>query len=177
MADTARTKAALAAILADNTSGAISPQDVRDFLETMHPSFGSLYFSSAAATTITVAGTFYKAAGTTTQVSANRFTVGTNRLTYTGTPTIHTHIAASYSMTTAGTNDILGIAIAKGGSVLTHSILKRKIGTGSDVGAAACHADVSLATNEYIELWVTNYDATATVTLDLGYLFILGMMV
>ena len=32
MADTARTLAALQALLADNTSGDISPQDVRDML-------------------------------------------------------------------------------------------------------------------------------------------------
>ena len=35
MTDTARTLAAVKALLADNTSGAISPQDIRDFLESI----------------------------------------------------------------------------------------------------------------------------------------------
>ena len=37
MADTARTLAALQALLADNTSAAISPQDIRDFLVSVFP--------------------------------------------------------------------------------------------------------------------------------------------
>lgn len=37
MADTARTKAALKALYADNVTGQISPQDARDFMETVMP--------------------------------------------------------------------------------------------------------------------------------------------
>ena len=177
MVDTARTKTALAAILADNTAGEISPQDVRDFLETMHPSFGSLHFSTAAETSIATQSVYVKAAGTTTSVNLHRVTMpADNRLTYTGTPTIHAHIACSLSMTAAGNNKLIGLGIAKNGTVLTHSIVQRQVGTGADVGSTALHADVSLATNDYLELWVSNETDTVNLTIELGYLFFLAMM-
>ena len=109
MADTARTKTALAALFADNSTGNISPQDLRDFLETMHPAFASMYVSAAAETTISDAN-WTKAAGTTTDVSLHRFDGKTalsvdNRLKYTGSPDIHIHGVVSFSSTIAsGTN-------------------------------------------------------------------------
>ena len=39
MADTKRTLAALQTILADNTDGDISPQDIRDLLVSVFPTF------------------------------------------------------------------------------------------------------------------------------------------
>lgn len=42
MADTSRTLAALQALLADNTSGAISPQDLRDMLLSLASGYGSI---------------------------------------------------------------------------------------------------------------------------------------
>ena len=169
MADTARTKSALAALLADNTTGQISPQDIRDFLETMQPAYGSCYVTASAATTIAVAGTYYKAAGTTTQIDVNRFTHANNRLTYTGTPTVRARAIAMLSVLTAGTNDVLGFKIAKNGTPIAASEIRRFVGTGTDVGAVALAVDVDLATNDYLEIWVTNEDATATVTLDKMY--------
>ena len=179
MADTARTKTALAALFADNTSQQISPQDLRDFLETMSPSFGGYYFSTPAATTCTDASTFYKAAGTTTETNSNRVTVATtNRLTYTGTPTIHVHIAASVSFTTSGTNDVIAVALAKNGTVITGSDMQQYIGAGADIGSTALHFDAMLSTNEYLELWVANNTVGGTtVTIENGYVFFLGMMV
>lgn len=178
MADTARIKSALAALFADNTAGAISPQDLRDFLETMHPSFGGLYFSTPAATTCTLAGTFYKAAGTTTVTAVNRCSHTDNRITYTGDPSIHMHIAASMSFTTSGTNDIISVCISKNGTPQTGSEARRKVGTGTDVGSTALHWDVMMSTNDYLEVWVSNEDsAGTTVTLQNCYLFGLGMMV
>jgi hypothetical protein len=43
MADTIRTRAALLSLLADNTSGDISPQDIRDFLVSVHGVYGEIY--------------------------------------------------------------------------------------------------------------------------------------
>ena len=179
MPDTARTKAQLAALLADNTTGDISPQDVRDFLETMHPSLGGCYVSTPVATTVTTAGTYYLGAGITTSTALHRFLHNTaGRLTYTGTPTIHAHIAASISFVTSGTSDRIGVGIAINGAVQTGSINRQLVGTGADVASTALHWDVMMSTNDYIEMWVTNEDASGqTVTLQNGYMFALGMMV
>lgn len=178
MADTQRTKSALATLFADNSNGDISAQDLRDFLESAHFSFGSFYISSSAATTPAGAGTYLKALGTTTSVSLHRFTMpANNRLTYTGTPDVHAHIAVSVSMTTAANNKVIGIGVAKNGTMLEHSKLQRKVSTAGDIGSTALHADASLSTNDYLEIWIANITDTTDVTLDLGYCFAMGMLV
>jgi hypothetical protein len=174
---TSRTNSELQTLFADNTAGAISPQDLRDFLDSVTPKYGSLYYSTPAATTIAVAGTYYKAAGTTTALNLNEFTMpANNRLTYTGTTDVHLHIAYSLSCTCSGNTQVLGFSLAKNGTNIAESKLTRKVGTGSDVGAVALHWDLTVSTNDYIELFVTNETSTATITIEQGYLFAMTMI-
>lgn len=177
MVDTAKTKTAIVALFADNEAGDISPQDLRDFVESMHPAYGGCYWSTPAATTITDAATYYLAAGTTTETSSHRFTVSSaGRLTYTGAPAIHLHIACSVSFTIAGTGDVVALCIAKNGTPQTGSAARRKVGTGTDIGSTALHWDVPMVTNDYIELYVANEDVgSTTITVENGYLFAMGM--
>lgn len=177
MTDTQRTKAALATLLSDNITQQISPQGVRDFLETMHPSFGLCYVTTPAESTISVAGTYVKGAGTTTSVGLHRFTMPVNnRLTYTGTPDIHVFYTATLSMTTAGTNVVLGFKIAKNDVVVADSEVHRKVATGTDVGAAPLQGGLSMSTNDYLELWVANITNTSNITLELASLHVIGFM-
>ena len=141
-----------------------------------------MYISSTASTTITVAGTYYKMAGTTTSTALLRFTMPTNnRLTYTGTRSRHFHIVGQTSISPdAGNNQTLGIQIwhwddsAGSGSLLTHSIA-RTIMASADTFQMATHADVALDTNDYIELHVTNETSTNGVTAENMYVFCCAM--
>lgn len=180
MADTSRSKSTLATLFADNTAGDISPQDLRDFLESMHRPMGSLYVSTPAAVSVTV-NEWIKANGTTTSVSLRAFTMpANNRLQYTGTPSTHVHGVMTFSMSMSGVNDQLQVAAyhyddsAASGSILAHSIITRYV-TGSDVGTGALHFDVTLDTNDYIECHVRNLDASTDITLDNLYMFMMGM--
>ncbi len=180
MADTQRTLSALlTSLFVDGqAAGSITPQRVRDLIVSLSPPYGGLYFSSAVATTISTPGTMVKALGTTTLTNARDITMpSNNRLTYTGIPDRHFHIVLSTAFTTAGTNDDLSIAVAKGGVVLAHSKLTRFAATGMDQGSTASHADVVLSTNEYLEAFVTNEDAAENVTIEQGYLFAMGMII
>ena len=178
MADTKRSKSDLATLLADNTSGAISPQDVRDFLESMDLSFASMYFSSSAETTIAVAGTYVLAAGTTTSIKLSNFTMPQdNRLTYTGAADVYAEISASISMTCASNSKIVGMKIAKNGTVIDSTEIHRKISTGADIGAAYVQGDVQLATNDYIELFISNETDTANATIDFCNLRVKGAFI
>ena len=179
MVDTNRSQSDLLTNLFQDSqsAGAITPNDVRDLLVSLAPPFGGLSFTLAAATTISVQGTMVKAAGTTALTNARNFTApGDNRLTYTGTPDRHVHIAMSVSFTTSGSNEDISIAIAKNGVVLTHSKLTRFLATGQDHGATASHGDVVLSTNDFIEVFVTNEDSTSDVTIQQGYIFAVGML-
>jgi len=170
MAQTQRTLSDIFALLANNTTRQIGATDLRDAIETLRPREGECYVTSSAATTVSVAGTYYKAAGTTTLVAgAYEFDddSGTsNRLKYTGSVPVHADIVATISMTAAASNQVIGFKVAKGGMVMDASTVRRKVGTGSDLGALVCRASVSLATGDYVELWVTNETTTTTVTVD-----------
>ena len=179
MADTERSLNDLLTNLFQDSqpAGSITPGDARDLIVSLSPPFGGLFFTLAAATTISVQGTMVKAAGTTALTNARNFTApGDNRLTYTGVPDRHVHIAMSVSFTTSGSNEDISIAIAKNGVVLTHSKLTRFLATGQDHGATASHGDVVLSTNDFIEVFVTNEDSTADVTIQQGYMFAVGMI-
>ena len=167
MADTRRTVAALQALLANNVAGDISPQDVRDFLVSTSPAFGELYLTSAIETVISSAGVAVKALGTTAEVvSSSDVTVSVgNRLTYTAAPTIKAKVTASLSMQCAANSKNLAISFAKNGTQIANSVINRKVGTGTDTGAAALQTTVELAQNDYIELFVQNDDDTNNVTI------------
>lgn len=179
MVDTQRTLSALQTLFADNTSGDISPQDLRDFLVSAEPDRAEMYWSTPAATTTSDTGTYYKAAGTTTlqtSPAAVNFTMpANNRLTYTGTPTrlflvqFHgTQVAQSGSV-------VVHWRIAKGGTTIAASEISRKQGANAtDVGAFAIGTIVSLATNEYVEVWLRNATSTTTVTVQAGNLTVWG---
>lgn len=181
MVDTVRSKSALATLLADNTSGAISPQDLRDFMESMHQSYGGLYISSSAATTPAIATTALKVLGTTTATNLRNFTMPTNnRLYYTGTPDIHVHGVISFTSSTASANKTLSYYAyhyddsGASGSTLAHSKMQRRHSS-TDLGTGALHFDVTISTNDYIELWVANDTDTTDFTIDNAYMFCLGM--
>lgn len=177
MVDTVKTVAQLQALLADNITGAISPQDIRDFLVSTAPPYGSMSRLVAAATTVITPGTYYKAAGTTVAVNLNDFDMPLdNRLRYTGLASKHFHIVVSASFTVGGTNDVVGLKIAKNGVVIDNTVQRRKVTTGTDIGSTAVHGDVVLATNDYLELWLTNETASDTVTVDELYFFANGML-
>lgn len=180
MADTARTIAAMASLLADNSSGAISAQDIRDLMETLHPGHGELYVSSASATSFSDSTTYVPAAGTWTLSSGGHNwdeSAGNGKLTYTGTPNRVCHIASSFSIISSANSQVIYTAIAKNGSNITPSIVSRKIGTGADVGAVALHATTTVSTGDYLTVQLRNSSWTSaqTVTLNEGNLFVMSM--
>ena len=177
MADVRKTHAQLTALLADNSSGDISPQDIRDMLESLVPAFGSFSLSAAVETSIATVSTPVKCAGTTTAHTTPRdFTHTNGRLTYTGPTDQHLHVASTISFMTAGSNKVISFYLAKNGSVIAGSKTSRKIGTGSDVGSIALHWDLMVSENDYVEIWVENETDNTNLTASTLYLFALGML-
>ena len=170
MTDTMRSLATLATLLADNEASAISPQDIRDaILATVQPGYAEMYVSSSAATTLADTTTWVDAGGTFTLADANNWEMTENgRLYYTGAADREVNINASVSMTAAGVNVVVEWSIGVDGTVLTPSIIRRKIGTGSDVGAAAVIAHADISNGSYVSLMVRNITSATTVTADLA---------
>lgn len=179
MADTRRTLSAILALLADNTSGDISPQDLRDAILSASPEYGALYVTSAAATTLAGASTWTKAAGTTASIGAStNVTVSTsNRITWGGAATVNALMFMAASVTCASSSQIMEIGIAKNGTIIGSTAIERKIGTGSDVGAVATFGFVELATSDYVEMFVMNQTSTGAITLNRAIFSILTVFV
>ena len=183
MVDTARSQSAILTLMADNTTGDISAQDMRDFVVSTTPGHGSFSVTSSAETTISATGAYVKAAGTTTLVSgASNFDMpANNRLRYTGSPDVHVLIDSTISMTCAGNSKIIALKLyhyddsAASGAVIDSSEVQRKIGTGADIGAAALSGDIVMATNDYLEVHVANLTDTNNATTDLIYLRASGL--
>lgn len=90
MADTVRTLSALQTLLADNSSGAISPQDVRDFLVSVFPRIGAaasvadggtiIHGLGATPTSVQITGSVAGELVAVTAIGATTFTVAIKTL-------------------------------------------------------------------------------------------------
>ncbi len=185
MPDTVRTQSDLLTnLFQDGQDRGITAQDMRDFIVSITPPFGGLYFSTAAVTTISVAGTYVKAAGTTTatNLSSDITMPANNRLQYNGVAQKHFHIVAQASVDLAsGTNQDIGLQVwrydnsAASGALLAHSEARTTV-AGTDVIQITTHADAVLDTSDYIELHIANNTGTPNITVEFGYLFLVGML-
>lgn len=186
MPDIQRTKTDLLTnLFQDGQTKAISAQDLRDLLVSVTPDFAGLEFTTDATTTIPVAGTYVKGAGTTvlTNSSANMGNGGVdNRLVYTGTAMRHFHIVLQASVSlVSGVNQDISVALWKWdssagtGSILTHSEAHTTI-PGNAVSQITSHADTMLDTNDYIELHITNNTNTNDIVVEYGYMFGVSMI-
>lgn len=171
MAQTQRSTSEIYTLLADNVTGNISPQDIRDAFASWRMGHGQIYVPATAAAAITIANTtdYVECTAPVWTLSAGGHlfdeSAGNGRLTYTGLATSYMHIAYSYSMTTASNNQVTHFRIGKNGITDEASEVQRKVGTGADVGAGACHLVTSMSTGDYLSVWVRNSTSASDVTL------------
>lgn len=128
---------------------------------------GFMYMqNNATATTVASSGVAYKAAGTTTNDSiTQKFTHTDNRLTYTGALTRDFRILVAATVT-SGANNEIGLYIAKNGSVVTNSEQYITANAAGRAEGGSCQTVISLATNDYIELFVENDTAATNITVE-----------
>lgn len=176
MADTQRTVSAILALLADNTSRAISPQDLRDAFVSWRMASGQIYIpdGSGAATTISGTANYYEVTDGTWSLSGDAYLFdesgGNGRLTYIGTEPIMAHIACTLSSVCAASTQVLHFRLGITGTTNANAEVQMKIGTGSDVISTALHLIAELDTNDYISLWVRNATSAANVTVNVANL-------
>lgn len=120
--------------------------------------------ANATATTISVTGTKYKAAGTTTLESiSQKFTHASNKLTYSGAISRDFRILINATMT-SGNSKELGLFIYKNGSMVTNA---ENYSTTSGTGKSennSLQSVVNLATNDYLEVYISNITSATDIT-------------
>ena len=167
---TERTITELLALFADNSAGDISEQDCRDLIVSLSGSYGGMHISGAVQTvfsgTSTDGSNAVKMLGTTILSAASRDMdmPVSNRLRHTGAPTRFHELNIALSVISAANSKTYGFYIAKNGIVDTASLIRRKQGTGSDVGALSMVFHVELAQTDYIEIFIENQTDTTSMT-------------
>lgn len=139
---------------------------------------GSFHLTAPVDVVVGASGTFVPMGGANALISphAHRFTASPDgKLTYTGLPPVHAHVAVSVSFTSSVSSQVVELRVSKNGVGLEPSTVSRKVGTGADVGSTAVHADTMMVTGDYLELQATYTTTNGTVTMEQVYFFALGM--
>lgn len=136
--------------------------------------YGQVYMQgNGTATTIASTATPVLVAGTWTVDLSGSFTGTTaGRLTYTGSETQICRVSASLSLDpTSGSNQHISVYVAKNGSTIAGSRQEAHISHGADMNMSVTW-QLSLANNDYIELFVQNSTATNNITVSRAVLSI-----
>jgi hypothetical protein len=164
----------LAGLSTNGTAGQFLAVDgTGNFVFATAPS-GSIYFYNVGSPYIlTYPSTFTKAAPTTiASGTAVLMTEGTNaRLTYTGVANATLDIVFTLSLDQAsGSSRDIEAAIYKNGSLVngSNAIITA---TSGDKHSITCHADVIMATNDYVEVYVKNGGASGDIRIYTYSLF------
>lgn len=128
------------------------------------------FVDPGTATPIAVPATFVKAANVSTLIdgTANIGMTADNRLENVGDEVIPVLVLATLSFKCAANNQVLAFAFAVDGAVHVPSIVRTKIGTGTDIQAVTITIQVDLAPGDYVEVWVSNDTGANNITIEHG---------
>jgi len=130
-------------------------------------STGNIYVSTPAVTNFSAINTPTKVLGTTTSTNLFRVTMPTNnRLTYTGKKAKRFQVISSASIVSSGLNKSYTFYVAKNGTILPESRQQLQLPLTVDRGSITISCTVSLATNDYVELWVANNTDNISITVS-----------
>ncbi len=128
---------------------------------------GNIYISSSAETTIATKDIPVKIAGITTAASLFRVTMpNNNRLAYIGTKTRRFQVIVSLTASAAAKNRNFSFHIFKNGSKLPESTQSMKLSADVSAGSLTLSCTLSLATNDYLEVWTENNTDNLNITVD-----------
>lgn len=134
-------------------------------------SYAEMYMTTPAATGTITATTYLEIGGTVTAgLKSSDFTVATasgGRITYTGTETKVFRVSASFSATSTEASTIIRFRLAKDQVTDAKTEISRKLSaTPSDEAAMSVSGLISLATDEYVELYCTLDTISGTDTIQ-----------
>jgi len=168
MAETPKVLSALLAQLPDNTTGLISPEDIRDAVISLFPSRGQIDLTASAATTFAVTNTWYKLAGTTAldaTLGQDGFSQNANNeLKATKSVNQVLLVTANIELTCASNNKTYGLTFAKNGTAITGIHVSAVLSDSGKAYGFSISTLVPTAANDVISVYVRNETDTTAVT-------------
>ena len=168
MAETPKVLSALLAQLPDNTTGLISPEDIRDAVVSLFPSRGQLDLTATAATTFALTNTWYKLAGTTAfdaTLGEDGFSqYANNELRATKAVNQVLLVTANVELVCASNNKSYGLTFAKNGTPLTNVHISAVLANSNKGYGFSITTLIPTAANDIISVYVRNETDTTAVT-------------
>jgi hypothetical protein len=158
-ADTQRTLSELQALLADNTTGNISPQDLRDFLvSALLKDCGYVYgaMTTPTPTTVTTAGTFVPMLGAFTNDPFTGFIFDTDHIEFTGPDSHYFEVDWHCSFTADSASTTVHIGIAFDGTLIYRETMGILAKTAGEIYQLSGTVVRELATNGEIQIQLTS---------------------
>lgn len=128
-------------------------------------SYAEMHITATATTVITVAGTYVKMAGTTALDSALGFSAsGNNRIVCDNLVTTNYLLVLSCAVQSTSNNHTLAMRIYKNGVAETSSTMSQRVETANAPCGINLNQIISLAKDDYIEIWLTNITTNNNLT-------------
>ena len=168
MAETPKVLSALLAQLPDNTTGLISPEDIRDAVVSLFPSRGQIDLTSTAATSFSGSNVWTKLAGVTaldTSLGQDGFSMpANNELRATKAVNQVLLVTANVEATCASNNKVFGFTFAKNGTPLTTFHVSERFDVGGSAYTVSLTALIPTVQNDIISVYVRNETDTTALT-------------
>lgn len=168
MAETPKVLSALLAQLPDNTTGLISPEDIRDAVVSLFPSRGQLDLTASASTTFAVTNTWYKLAGTTaldTSLGQDGFSqASSNEIRATKAVNQVLLVTANVELVCGSNNKAFGITFAKNGTAINGIHVSAVLSDSNKGYGFSITALIPTALDDTISVYVRNETDTTAVT-------------
>ena len=168
MAETPKVLSALLAQLPDNTTGLISPEDIRDAVVSLFPSRGQIDLTATAQTTFATTNTYVKLAGTTAldaSLGQDGFSqASNNELRATKAVNQVLLVTANVELVCASNNKTFGITIAKNGTPLSNVHVSAILSDSNEGYGFSVTALVPTVLNDTISIYIRNETDTTAVT-------------
>lgn len=168
MAETPKVLSALLAQLPDNTTGLISPEDIRDAVVSLFPSRGQLDLTASAATTFAATNTYYKLAGATAldqTLGQDGFSqAANNELRATKAVNQVLLVTANIELVCGSNNKTYGICFAKNGTAITTAHVSAILSDSNEGYGFTLTSLIPTSQNDTISVFVRNETDTTAVT-------------
>lgn len=164
MVDTVRTTAELLTLFADNTTGEISPQDLRDFVVSAGV-YGSLYITGGSTAQTGIGTTATKVTAFTASGDSANVTVSVadDRITLDNEGVYQINFAGSFS---GSQNTVFTFEFQVGDVAITNAKAARKIGSGGDIGSTALTDFYTASAGDQLTVAVKADDTGKQITMQ-----------
>jgi hypothetical protein len=123
--------------------------------------------ANATATSLPVANTYYKIAGTTTTINAKKFSTTSNRITYTGKTGIVGKVFIIIAAKAPANNSDFSLVIAKNGVVIAAPVASMAAASNNQSFQITFITELDMVTNDYVEVFIKSNNSNAnTITVE-----------